>query len=105
MNNNEQWDQESTAGIIEHMNEDHADAVDLYFKAFGNCVVESSQVKMTAIDAKGITLRFQSSEGEEYCTILFADAGVKSPLTNLAESRAALVSLVGNARKKLNIQP
>lgn len=105
MTNNEQWDQESTAGIIEHMNEDHADAVSLYLKAFGNVNVESTQVKMTAIDANGITLSFQSIEGEGFCAIQFADAGVKSPLANLSESRSALVSLVANARKKLNIRP
>lgn len=103
MNTNEQWDPKSTAGIIEHMNEDHADAVDLYLKAFGNVDVESSNIKMTAIDAQGITLSFQSAEGEGSCNIQFADAGVKSPLSNLSESRAALVSLVGNARKKLNV--
>lgn len=103
MDNSNQWDPESTVGIIEHMNEDHADAVGLYLKAFGNTDVEPSIVKMTAIDAHGIHLNYQSAEGEGWCTIKFADAGVKSPLSNISESRAALVSLVGKARKKLSV--
>ncbi|MFK8076636.1 MAG: DUF2470 domain-containing protein [Granulosicoccus sp.] len=104
MNNDEQWSPESIAGIIEHMNEDHADAVDLYLKAFGNAPAGCSQVKMTSINATGITLSYQSEEGMSVCNILFADAEIKSPLRNLSESRAALVALVGNARKKLSVQ-
>ncbi len=104
MNNNEQWSPESTAGIIEHMNEDHADAVGLYLQAFGNVQAEYSQVQMTGMDETGITLSYQSSEGVQTCKILFADADVNSPLTDLSESRAALVALVGNARKKLGVQ-
>lgn len=103
MNNNNQWSPESTAGIIEHMNGDHADALDLYLQAFGTVEGEYSQVQMTGINETGITLSYQSSEGVQACNILFADADVKSPLTDLSESRTALVALVSHARKILGI--
>ena len=104
MNSDEQWSLESTAGIIEHMNEDHADAVGLYLRAFGNVQAEFSQVQMTGMNATGITLSYRSSEGVKTCNILFSDADVDSPLRDVSESRAALVALVGNARKKLGVQ-
>ena len=101
MSSTDQWTQESTAGIIEHMNEDHSDAVNLYLKAFGNLQVSASDIKMVAMDENGITLSYQASGSTQSKIILFADAGVKSPLTHLSEARSALVTLVGNARKKL----
>lgn len=101
MKTENQWSSESTAGIISHMNEDHADAVALYLQAFGTTNADSSQVKLIAIDENGITLSYEASGNQQYCDIKFTDAGVTSPLSQISQARSALVTLVKNARKKL----
>ena len=77
----------SEADIIEHMNTDHADAVDLYAKKLLRR--KGQGWKMIGIDADGIDLM----KDERLARLSFA-----SPLNNANEARAQLVSLVAKAR-------
>ncbi|MBY0318331.1 MAG: DUF2470 domain-containing protein [Reyranella sp.] len=78
---------DAEAGIVSHMNDDHADAVQLYAgKLLG---LAGSDWKMTGIDAEGIDLR-QSGQ--------VARLAFDVPLAAASEARKVLVSLVGRAR-------
>jgi putative heme iron utilization protein len=75
-------------GIVAHMNDDHADAVQLYASRLLG--LSGSGWKMTGIDAEGIDLR----EGGRVARLAF-----DSPLAAADQARQALVSLVAKARK------
>ena len=78
---------ESEEGIVNHMNEDHADAVQLYAgKLLG---LAGSDWRMTGIDAEGIDLR---QKGQ------VARLAFEVPLRAASEARKLLVSLVAKAR-------
>lgn len=78
---------EAEAGIIEHMNADHADAVQLY--AARLIGLPGGGWKMTGIDSEGIDLR----RGGAVARLAF-----DAPLQAAGEARKALVALVGKAR-------
>ena len=74
-------------GIVSHMNEDHADAVQLYAgKLLG---LGGSDWRMTGIDAEGIDLRRSGQ---------VARLAFEAPLGAASEARKVLVALVGKAR-------
>jgi heme iron utilization protein len=78
---------ESEEGIVSHMNEDHADAVQLYAtKLLG---LGEGDWRMTGIDREGIDLR----QAGEVSRLAFA-----SPLRAATEARQTLVALVQRAR-------
>ena len=74
-------------GIVNHMNEDHADALQLYAgKLLG---LAGSDWRMTGIDTEGIGLR----QGGQVARLRF-----DTPLGAASEARKVLVALVGKAR-------
>lgn len=78
---------ESEAGIVSHMNGDHADALQLYAqKLLG---LSGSNWRMTGIDAEGIDLR----QAGQVARLPF-----DAPLASAADARKVLVALVGRAR-------
>lgn len=78
---------EAEAGIVEHMNADHADAVQLYAaKLIG---LAGDGWRMTGIDSEGIDLRRAGS---------VARLAFDVPLQAASEARKVLVALVGKAR-------
>ena len=78
---------EAEAGIVEHMNADHADAVQLYAaKLIG---LAGDGWRMTGIDSEGIDLRQAGN---------VARLAFDVPLQTAGEARKALVALVGKAR-------
>ncbi len=78
---------EAEAGIIDHMNADHADAIQLYAaKLIG---LAGDGWKMTGIDPEGIDLR----RGGEVARLAF-----DAPLQASGEARKVLVDLVARAR-------
>jgi putative heme iron utilization protein len=78
---------EAEEGVIEHMNHDHADALQLYAgKLLG---LAGREWRMTGIDGEGIDLR----QGGEVARLAF-----DTPLADAAEARKALVALVARAR-------
>ena len=75
------------AEIVGHMNEDHADALQLYAtKLLG---LSGSDWRMTGIDAEGIDLR----QGGQVARLAF-----DAPLCAASEARKVLVALVARAR-------
>ena len=78
---------EAEAGIVAHMNEDHADAVQLYASRLLGRAGEGW--RMTGIDAEGIDLR----RGGEVARLAF-----DTPLAAAGEARKVLVALVAKAR-------
>jgi putative heme iron utilization protein len=78
---------ESEPGIVEHMNADHADAVQLYAgKLLG---LPAGDWKMTGIDAEGLDLR----AGGQAARLAF-----DQPVATATEARKALIALVATAR-------
>lgn len=81
------------AGILAHMNADHADALRLYCQAFAGVTTE--QATMTAIDRLGLRVRAETGDGPRALRIAFP-----RPATTPAEARAVLVEMVRDARAR-----
>lgn len=82
---------ESEADIVAHMNQDHADALQLYAgKLLG---LPGTDWRMTGIDAEGIDLRRKGPRATPMARLAF-----DAPLGNAAEARKVLVGLVAKAR-------
>ncbi|HMK41899.1 MAG TPA: DUF2470 domain-containing protein [Methyloceanibacter sp.] len=78
---------EDEQGIVEHMNEDHADAVELYATALADG--EPGAWRMTGIDPEGCDIVCDGTARR----IVFAE-----PVTTPQEARKELVRLVAEAR-------
>jgi putative heme iron utilization protein len=81
---------ESEAGAVAHMNADHADAVELYARAF--CDAEAGPWRLAGIDPEGLELVL----GDRVERLWF-----DPPLTAAEELRPRLVHLAKAAREKL----
>lgn len=80
--------------IINHMNEDHADALRLYVRAFSD-VAPNGPVRMTAIDAESMTLHLESTDRTVHIPF-------DPPLTNADDAHHRLVQMVQQARTQLS---
>lgn len=78
---------DAEAEIVEHMNTDHADAVDLYAGVLLGRT--GSGWRMTGIDPEGCDLRREAA---------VARLGFDNPIAEAGEARAVLVELVKKAR-------
>jgi len=85
----------SAAGIVAHMNADHADAMVLYCKAFSKAT-DITSAKMTAVDRYGFEMSAITPEGPRPVRLAFA-----SPVSSPEDVRAAMVSMVKDARSRL----
>jgi putative heme iron utilization protein len=81
------------AGIIEHMNADHADALVLYCRAFAE--VAADQATMTGIDRMGIRVRAKIGDRLQGVRINFP-RDVRTPM----DARTVLVEMVREARAR-----
>ena len=84
------------AGIIDHMNEDHADAMVCYARAFTRATA-TDDVRMTGIDRYGFEMSVAVKAGRRPARIAF-----DAPIATALEARKTLVSLLGSARAKLD---
>lgn len=82
-------------GIIEHMNEDHADALVAYARAFTRAQ-NAEHVVMTGIDRYGFEISVTTEHGPRPARLAF-----ESPIETPEEAREALVARVREARKTL----
>jgi putative heme iron utilization protein len=83
------------AGIVGHMNDDHADALPLYCRAFSRAsAVEHAS--MTAIDRYGFEMSATTPEGPRPIRVAFAQ-----PIATPAEARKVLVAMLHEARATL----
>ena len=85
----------SAAGIIAHMNDDHADAMVLYCRAFSKAT-EITAASMTAVDRYGFEMSAITPQGPRPVRLAFA-----KPVSTADEVRAALISMVKDARSQL----
>jgi len=80
--------------IINHMNEDHADALRLYVQAFSD-VAPNGPVRMTAINAQSMTLHLESTDRTVHIPF-------DPPLTNADDAHHRLVQMVQQAQTQLS---
>jgi putative heme iron utilization protein len=81
-----------SAGILAHMNDDHADAVLAYAKALAGIHAATSAV-MTAVDRYGFELAATTPDGPRAVRLAF-----DAPDATSEEVRSAMVALVARAR-------
>ncbi len=81
------------AGILEHMNQDHADA--LVLLAADRAGLAASEARMTAVDRLGFHLRLRIGERYKGCRIAFTREA-----RTAGETRAVLVEMVEQARAR-----
>jgi putative heme iron utilization protein len=85
----------SAAGIIAHMNADHADAMVLYCKAFSKAT-DITAASLTGVDRYGFEMSAMTTRGPRPVRLAFL-----KPVSTPEEVRAALVSMVKDARSRL----
>jgi len=84
---------DSTAGIIQHMNADHKDALVLLARKFAG--IDSQEATMTAVDRLGFHVRLKTQDGWRGVRIAFL-----REVGNPAETRKVLVEMVQQARSQ-----
>lgn len=82
-------------GIVDHMNDDHADALLLYCRAFSRAG-DAERATMTAIDRYGFEMTAFGPFGQGPVRLAFAQ-----PISTAKEARESLVAMVAQARAKL----
>jgi heme iron utilization protein len=85
---------DAAAGIIEHMNTDHRDALVLIARVFAG--IDSQESTMTSVDRLGFHVRLKTQEGMKGARIAFLRE-VSNPL----ETRKVLVEMVEQARSRV----
>jgi len=85
----------SAAGIIAHMNADHADALVLYCRVFSKAS-DTRAATMTGIDRYGFEMSANTSAGPRPIRLPFPE-----PVSTPQQARAALVAMVKAATSKL----
>ncbi|MFZ0522977.1 MAG: DUF2470 domain-containing protein [Candidatus Acidiferrales bacterium] len=83
---------DSAAGIIQHMNADHTDALVLLARAFAG--IDAQEAAMTSVDRLGFHVRMKTQEGARGARIAFSRE-VRTP----QDARTVLVEMVGHARQ------
>ena len=82
-------------GVIDHMNDEHADAMLLYCKAFSRAT-DVSSARMTGVDRYGFEMSAVTDEGPRPIRLAFAES-----VSTAAEVKAALVAMLKDARIRL----
>jgi hypothetical protein len=85
----------SETGIVSHMNEDHADALVAYARAFTRAA-DAEQVSMVGCDRYGFELSVMTEAGPRPARIAF-----DAPIENAGQARQTLIALLGRARAQL----
>ncbi|WP_419841917.1 HugZ family protein [Candidatus Poriferisodalis sp.] len=83
---------EAAAGIVEHMNGDHADANLAYAQVHAG-LPDASEATMLGLDRYGVTLRATTPAGPRMARVPFA-----TPLADAQTARPALIELLSLAR-------
>jgi len=82
---------DAAAGILEHMNADHPDALILLARALAG--IETQEAKMIAVDRLGFHLLIKTADGMKGARVAFL-----GPVSTPAETRKMLVEMVQQAR-------
>ena len=86
---------DAAAGIIEHMNRDHADALVTFARAFA--ATPADEATMVAVDRLGFKLRLRSG-----ARLSSARIGFQREVTTPDESRAVLIDMLREARQRVS---
>jgi len=81
------------AGIIEHMNTDHAEALRQITRYFANLDAEESTI--TSVDRLGFTIRARTAEGMKATRIQFPES-----VTSREQARKVMVAMTRQAREE-----
>ncbi|MGA7695371.1 MAG: DUF2470 domain-containing protein [Candidatus Sulfotelmatobacter sp.] len=84
---------DAAAGIVEHMNADHKDALRLLARVLAG--LESEEAVMTSVDRLGFQVRLKTPEGIRGARIAFL-----REVSNPVEARKVLVEMVQQARQR-----
>lgn len=79
--------------ICQHMNEDHAEAIVLYARFFGN-TPNAETAKMISIDPRGMDLSVESENTNNRVRIEF-----EAPLQDAEAAHQTLIAMVKQARQ------
>jgi putative heme iron utilization protein len=79
--------------ICTHMNDDHAEAIALYARVYGN-VAEATAARMESIDPEGMTLMTQINGSEAPIRITFDHV-----LQDSEDAHQTLIAMVKQARQ------
>lgn len=82
------------AGILEHMNADHAETLALYCRAFSKAT-DTSAARMTGVDRYGFEMSATTGAGPRPIRL-----GFSRPLASASEVRTELVELAHRARSR-----
>jgi putative heme iron utilization protein len=85
--------------ILEHMNQDHADALPAYCRAFAG-LTEVGKAEMTSIDRLGFEMSVLTGSNTRTVRLAFHE-----PIASKTDARQALVGLLKEARAKLGSAP
>ena len=80
-------------GIVDHMNEDHADANLLYVQALAG-LADATEASLTGIDRYGMTLRARTPAGPRLARVAFPVA-----LRRADQARPAVIERLDAARQ------
>jgi putative heme iron utilization protein len=83
---------DASAGILQHMNADHQDALILLLREFAG--IEAQEAAMTAVDRLGFHVRMKTADGMKGARVAFL-----SPVSTPADTRKMLVEMVQQARR------
>lgn len=83
---------DAAAGIVQHMNADHKDALVLLARIFGG--IECHEAAMTSVDRLGFHLRLKTEDGMRGIRISFL-----REVSNPAEARKVLLEMVQQVRQ------
>lgn len=83
------------SAILEHMNEDHSDALPLYCRAFSRAT-HTLSATMTSIDRYGFEMTAVTAAGPRPIRLAFP-----APIASKTDARTALVALLKQARAQL----
>ena len=84
---------DAAATIIEHMNNDHGDALRDITRRFGN--LEAEEAAMVAVDRLGFVVRARTAQGMKGVRIQFPE-----PVTSREDARKVLVAMTREARSQ-----
>ena len=82
-------------GIVDHMNEDHADALPLYAEAFSRAGAVPEAV-MTGVDRYGFEMSVTTEQGPRPVRVAF-----ETPVRDAKDVRTAMVAMLKQARARL----
>lgn len=91
-------DEQAVARIIEHMNDDHADALLLYAQAFAGRSTASA-AHLVSFDERGMQIRCTEDGRHVDCRVEF-----DRTLQSAGDARQVLVAMSAQARERLGLR-